>query len=466
MTNVLTVHNPYTGEVVGEVPCCHVDDLNRRVETAALGAAEMRTTTLHERRRMLAASAGRLMEHRAELSALLTSESGKTIRETRAEVERAASIFELAAAELVGPTGDVLALDALPNGAGMLGYCMREPRGVIGAITPWNVPLALAAHKIAPALAAGNSVVLKPAEQTPLSSLLMCKLLVEAGIPGNALVVCTGLGEEVGAAVVRHPGIAMVSFTGSREVGVALPAAAGFKKVSLELGGNSPLVVTPSANLEAAAVAIVRGAFAVAGQLCISVQRVIAHRSVMANLVSLVSAATSRLVVGDPASEATNVGTLISSEACQRVERLVDDLRLAGAQVLTGGNRLGDCVYQPTVLAAVVRDHPAVHQEAFGPIVMFITYDQFSEAVQIANSTEYGLNAAIWTTNHDEAMEGARLLQAGTVIINESTTFRSDLMPYGGIKQSGMGREGVRFAMEEMSVYKTVCFGKPAQSVY
>lgn len=459
MTNVLTVRNPYTGEVVGEVPCCHVEDLNRSVETAALGAAEMRATTLHQRRRMLAASAERMVAHRAELSALLTSESGKTIRETRAEVARAASIFELAAAELVAPTGEVLALDALPNGAGMLGYCMREPRGVIGAITPWNVPLALAAHKIAPALAAGNSIVLKPAEQTPLSSLLMCKLLVEAGIPANALVVCTGRGDEVGAALVRHPGIAMVSFTGSREVGVALPSAAGFKKVSLELGGNSPLVVTPSANLEAAAGAIVRGAFAVAGQLCISVQRVVAHRSIMANLVSLVSEATSKLVVGDPASEATDVGTLISSEACQRVEGLVNDLRQAGAQVLTGGNRLGDCVYQPTVLAAVVRDHPAVQQEAFGPIVMFIAYEQFSEAVHIANSTEYGLNAAIWTNNHDEAMAGARLLQAGTVIINESTTFRSDLMPYGGIKQSGMGREGVRFAIEEMSIIKTICYG-------
>jgi glyceraldehyde-3-phosphate dehydrogenase (NADP+) len=465
MANVLTVRNPYTGEVVGEVPCCHVEELNRGVETAAIGAAEMRATTLHQRRRMLAVAAERLVAHRAELSALLTSESGKTIRETCAEVARAASIFELAAAELVAPLGDVLALDALPNGAGMLGYCMREPRGVIGAITPWNVPLALAAHKIAPALAAGNSVVLKPAEQTPLSSLLMCKLLVEAGIPANALVVCTGLGEEVGAALVRHPGVAMVSFTGSREVGVALPAAAGFKKVSLELGGNSPLVVTPSANLEAAAGAIVRGAFAVAGQLCISVQRVIAHRSIMANLVSLVSEATSKLVVGDPASEATDVGTLISSEACQRVEGLVNDLRQAGAQVLTGGSRLGECVYQPTVLGAVVRDHPAVQQEAFGPIVMFIAYEQFSEAVQIANSTEYGLNVAIWTNSHDEAMAGARELQAGTVIINESTTFRSDLMPYGGIKQSGMGREGVRFAIEEMSITKTICYGRSPGSL-
>ncbi len=464
MGDKLTVRNPYSGEVVGFAPRNMVREVDEAIETAREGAAGMRATTLHDRRRMLTGAAGQLQEHRDELSVLLTREAGKTIRETRAEVDRAASIFDLAAAELVAPPGDVLALDALPNGAAMTGYCMREPRGIIGGITPWNVPLALAAHKIAPALAAGNSIVLKPAEQTPLSSLLLRDLLLNAGVPENGLLVITGLGEEAGDALVRHPNIAMLSFTGSREVGVRLPAAAGFKKVSLELGGNSPLVVTPSANLEATANAIVRGAFAVAGQLCISVQRVIAHRTILGDLLTMVSEVASKLVVGDPVSDTTDVGTLISREACDRIEKLVADLKSAGAQVVVGGKREAECIYLPTVLTSVEHGGRMLQQEAFGPVVMFLQYTQFDEAIAIANSTDYGLNAAIWTNNYEEAMRAARELQAGTVIVNESTTFRSDLMPYGGIKQSGMGREGVRFAIDEMSVMKTVCFGRPISS--
>ncbi len=461
MSDKFTVRNPYSGEVVGSASRNGTIEVNQGVELASAGADAMQATSLHDRRGMLADAARRLLQRRDELSQLLTRESGKTIRETRAEVDRAAAIFELASAELVAPLGDVLALDAMPNGVGMIGYCMRQPRGIIGAITPWNVPLALAAHKIAPALAVGNSIVLKPAEQTPLSSILMCEILADAGVPANALVVCTGLGEEAGVALVRHPKVAMISFTGSREVGIQMPAVAGFKKVSLELGGNSPLLVTPSSNLAAAANAIIRGAFAVAGQLCISVQRVIAHRSIVSDLLDRVCTGVSNLVVGDPVSETTDMGTLISSEACTRIENLVNQLKRSGAGVLTGGRREGECIYLPTVLTSVNNNEPSVAKEAFGPVVMFLQYEHFEEAVAIANGTEYGLNAAIWTNDYEEAMLGARTLQAGTVIINESTAFRSDLMPYGGIKQSGMGREGVRFAMEEMSVTKTICFGKP-----
>ena len=453
----LAVVNPYTGDEVGQVKRSSPEDVANAVQRAQEGAQQMRAMPLHRRAAILMETAQRLVQRVDTLATLITAESGKTIRETRAEVARASGIFQLAAEETRRLHGETLPFDALANGEGRTGYWLREPVGIVGAITPWNVPLALAAHKIAPALGAGNAVVHKPAEQTPLSALLLEQILRQAGLPEAAFAVVTGTGEEAGDALVTDPDVPFVSFTGSREVGMRLPARAGFKRLALELGGNSPVIVTPSADLEAAAEAIVRGGFAVAGQLCISVQRVIAHHSIMEALIAQIVPRVRALVVGDPTDEKTDVGTLINMRACDRVEQSIEQARRAGARLLTGGERLGPSVYAPTVLDHVEQETPLAMEEAFAPLLLLMRYDTLDEAIAIANATPYGLNAGIYTNDLREAMSAAHEIVAGAVMINDVPTFRSDLMPYGGRKQSGLGREGVRFAMEEMTDLKVVC---------
>ena len=429
------------------------------VAEGAGGARTMRAMPLHRRAAILAATARRLVAETEPLARLITSESGKTIRETRAEVARAAGIFQLAAEETRRLHGETLPFDAFAGGEGRTGYWTREPVGVVGAITPWNVPLALSAHKIAPALGAGNAVVHKPAEQTPLCALRLAEILYEAGLPENALRVVTGLGEEAGDALVTHPDVAFVSFTGSREVGMRLPGRAGFKKVALELGGNSPVIVTPSADLDAAAEAIVRGGFAVAGQLCISVQRVIVQATVRERLADLILPRVQALRVGDPMDESTDVGTLIDGRACDRVMQALEEARQAGATV-RGRRRTAweQTRSRPPCWKTSRRDAPLALEEAFAPLIVLMPYTTLDDAIALANATPYGLNAGIYTNDLREAMTAAREIVAGAVMINDVPTFRSDLMPYGGRKQSGLGREGVRFAMEEMTELKVVCF--------
>ena len=455
---MLAVINPFTNAEIGAVPRGTTADVAQAVSEAQAGARIMRVMPLHRRAAILSEAARGLRAQAESLAQTITSETGKTIRETRAEVERAAGIFQLAAEETRRLHGETLPFDAFPNGEGRTGYWTREPLGVVGAITPWNVPLALSAHKIAPALGAGNAVVHKPAEQSPLCALELAQILYKSGLPENALRVVTGLGEEAGDALVTHPDVGFVSFTGSREVGMRLPGRAGFKQVALELGGNSPVIITRSANLEEAADAIVRGGFAVAGQLCISVQRVIAHQSVREELARLIVPRVRALRVGDPVDETTDVGTLIDERACDRVAQAVDAARNAGATVRAGGERLRPTVYAPTVLENVSPDAPLALEEAFAPLILLMSYATLNRAIALANATPYGLNAGIYTNDLSEALIAAREIEAGSVMINDVPTFRSDLMPYGGRKQSGLGREGVRFAMEEMTELKVVCF--------
>lgn len=456
--DTLAVMNPFTGAEVGRVGRGTADDVNAAVQVAQRGARLMRAMPLHRRAGVLSETARQLTLDAEAMARLITSESGKTIRETRAEVARTAGIFALAAEETRRLHGETLPFDAFAGGEGRTGYWTREPVGVVGAITPWNVPLALSAHKLAPALGAGNAVVHKPAEQTPLCALRLCVLLRQAGLPDEALQVVTGTGEEAGDALVTHPDVTFVSFTGSRAVGMRLPSRAGFKRVALELGGNSPVIITPSADLEAAAEAIVRGGFAVAGQLCISVQRVIAHISVQEELASLIVPRVRALRVGDPSDETVDVGTLIDERACTRVAQAIDAARNAGANVITGGERVGTTGYAPTVLDKVSPHSPLAIEEAFAPLIMLMPYATLDEAIALANATPYGLNAGIYTNDLKEVQTAAREIEAGSVMINDVPTFRSDLMPYGGRKQSGLGREGVRFAMEEMTELKVVCF--------
>ncbi len=461
VSSEIVVINPYSGERVGAVPAGTAEDVGQAVLEAAKGAQIMRDMPLHKRAEILFRTGQRLLQETEPLARLIVSEAGKTLREARAEVGRAAGIFQLGAEETRRLHGETLPFDALPNGIGRTGYWTLEPVGIVGAITPWNVPLALTAHKIAPALGAGNAVVHKPAEQTPLNALRLYALMVECGLPESAIRVVTGTGEVVGDALVRHPDVAFVSFTGSREVGMKLPGRAGFKRVALELGGNSPVIVTASADLAAAAEAIVKGGFAVAGQLCISVQRVIAHRSIREALEAEILPRVKALVTGDPMDERTDVGPLIDSTACERVAALIEEARQSGARTLVGGAAIEGSLFDPTVLTDLPANSRLAIEEAFAPLITLISFDTLGEAIAMANATPYGLNAGIYTNTLSEALRAAREIVAGAVMINDAPSFRSDLMPYGGRKQSGLGREGVRFAMEEMSERKVVCFNHP-----
>lgn len=454
----IVVLNPYSGAEVGQVPAGTSADIDAAVKQAQEGAEQMRQMPLYRRAEILTATGQILLRETETLARLITAEAGKTIRETRAEVARAAGIFQLAAEETRRLHGETVPFDALSNGAGRTGYWTRTPLGVVGAITPWNVPLALAAHKIAPALGGGNAVVFKPAEQTPLHSLRLVEALREAGLPENALRCVTGDGAVVGDALVTHPDVALLSFTGSREVGLKLPGRAGYKRVTLELGGNSPVIITPTADLPDAAEAIVRGGFAVAGQLCISVQRVLVHESVLERLTAELLPRIRALRLGDPKEESTDVGTLISPDACARVAEAVETAKQAGATVLIGGERVGRSAYAPTVLTEVDATSALAREEAFAPLLLLMSYRTFDEAITLANATPYGLNAGIYTNDLVEALRAAEEIDAGSVLINDVPTFRSDLMPYGGRKQSGLGREGVRFAMQEMTEPKLICF--------
>lgn len=454
---VFEVSNPFSGDVIEVVARGSAQHAQWAVDAAVKGAQAMREMPVYRRAAILNEVA-RLIEQESEaLASLLTRENGKTIRDSRTEVARAASIFRLAAEECKYLTGEQVPFEAAANGEGRFGFWVHEPVGVVAAITPFNVPLALAAHKVAPALAAGNAVVLKPAEQTPLTSLHLAQLLYRAGVPVEAVSVITGFGEEVGQPLIENPAVNYVSFTGSRAVGQQLPKWAGAKKITLELGGNAAVIVTPTANLEEAAKAIVLGGYRLAGQLCISVQRVLAHESIQLALTEQVAAQVETLKVGDPMDEATDVGPVIDYDALQRITEWVKEAVSAGAKPVVGA-RSQPPFYLPTLLTETPPNARLNCEEVFGPVVSVQAYSDFEDAIAQANSTVYGLQMGIFTNDLQEAFRAARELQAGGVMINDSSAYRSDLMPYGGVKESGLSREGIRWAMEHMTNPKVVCF--------
>lgn len=447
----------YDGRVVDSVPLASRDDVQRAVASAARGAVQMREMTALERSTVLKKTSELLVQRLESIARLLALEVGKTIREARAEVQRTARLFDWAAEEAKRITGETIPFDAAFGAADRVGYYIRVPVGIVAAITPFNVPLALAAHKLAPALAAGNSVVFKPATSTPLADLELVRALLDAGLPADAINALTGRGSVVGDAIVAAPEIRMVTFTGSREVGKVLTARAGFKKLTMELGGNAPCIVRPSADVERAAEAIVRGGFAIAGQNCISVQRVLAHSAVYDRLLTEVVDRARALRVGNPLDEATDMGPLVSEAEAVRVQSWIEEAVQKGARLMTGGRRQG-ALLEPTVLADVPFDCRISRDEVFGPVVAFYQVDDLEDAVRIANDVDYGLQSGVFTQDVDEAFWLARRLEAGGVWINDVSTFRVDFMPYGGMKGSGYGREGVRFAIEEMTEHKVIAF--------
>ncbi len=446
----LEVRNKYSGEVVGTIPEARREEVEAAVEAARRAAEVMAELPAHRRGEILRRAAELIRERREEFARTIAAEAGKALKFARIEVDRGISTFTVASEEAKRIHGETVPMDAVPAGEGYFGFWVRRPVGVVAAITPFNFPLNLVAHKVAPALAAGNSVVLKPASSTPLTAVLLCQVLQEAGLPPGAVNLVVGPGSTVGEWLVTDPRVAKVSFTGSPPVGRRITEIAGIKKVTLELGNTSPVVVAPDVDLEFVARRCAVGAYYNSGQVCISVQRIYAAEGAYEPFVERFVRASEEMVVGDPLDERVDVGPMIDEREARRIEAWVEEALAGGARALTGHRRQG-AVYWPTVLVDVKPDMKVVAQEAFAPVASVIRADDFEQALEQANATEYGLQAAVFTRDVDRLFRAVRKLNFGGVIVNDTPAYRADHMPYGGVRGSGIGREGVRYAIEEMT---------------
>ncbi len=445
---VLEVRSPYDGTVVGAVPVGSAALLDRAV---AVAVARHRAGPLpaHERAAVLDRAARLLMERLDEFARSITAESAKPLSTARTEATRALDTLRFSAAAARTVTGEMVAMDASENGVGKVGYVMRVPIGVVAAISPFNFPLNLVCHKIAPAVAAGCPVVLKPASSTPLTALRIARLFEEAGLPPGWLNVIPASG-KVASHLVTHEDVAMITFTGSPEVGWDIRANAPRKRVGLELGNNAPVIIQPDADLERAAERIVAGGYGFAGQSCISVQRVYAHRSIKEQLRELLAEKVDELVVGDPMDPDTDVSALISTGETDRVAGWIDEALDEGAQLAAGGGRGPRDVLCPALLDGVERSMKVSHTEVFGPVVGLTAYDDLDTAIEWANDTRYGLQAGIFTGDLATALEAVQRLDFGGVLVNEVPTWRADQQPYGGVRDSGNTREGPAYAIDEL----------------
>ncbi|MEJ5339668.1 MAG: aldehyde dehydrogenase family protein [Aquificaceae bacterium] len=451
---------PYTGETVAEVSRAMEEDVHRAVELAKEGHRRLSSLTPYERYEILMRASQLLRERSEEFARTLVLEVGKTIREARTEVQRAIQTLIFSAEEAKRVGGEVIPMDAHPNGRGKVGFYIRQPVGVICAITPFNFPLNLSMHKVAPALACGNAVILKPSERTPLTPLMLGEVLLEAGLPPQALSILPGYG-DVGRAMTTHPDVRVVSFTGSRKVGEIITRQAGIKKVVLELGSNSAIVLHKDGDLKKAVHKTVLGGYAIAGQVCISVQRVFVHEELFDHFLEELQHAVEKLKVGDPMQEDTDVGPMIGLSEVQRVQEWIDEALQEGARLVTGGVSCGDralTVLSPTIVSLVPAHVKLFREEAFAPVVVVNPYREVEEAIRMVNDSEYGLQVGVFTRDIGVAWEFIRKINAGGVLINEGPNFRADHMPYGGVKYSGIGREGPRFAVEDYTEIKMVVF--------
>ena len=438
------------------MPACSAADVDRAVAVAkaALQAGAM---PLWKRAEILDRAAARLTERCDEFAEIISREAAKPIKTARVEAERAVGTFQFAAAEARKLSGEMIPLDAIAAGEGKLGFTLRVPIGVVGAIAPFNFPLNLVVHKVAPAIAAGCPVVLKPASQTPFSSIVLAEMLIdECGLPADQLQIVTGGGGTVGNALVDHPDIALITFTGSPDVGWGIRARAPRKRVGLELGNNAPVIIEPDGDWEGAAAKIRMAGFSHAGQSCISTQRIYVHSSIAHAFTDALAAGVDSLVVGDPSEEATDVSALISVKERDRVKSWIDEAVDGGATVVSGGDIGDDGVLRPTILTGVLPDMKVCTGEVFGPVVGIAAYDDLDDALRLANDTAYGLQAAIFTSDIAKGLLAIRTLDFGGVLVNEVPTWRADQQPYGGLRDSGNTREGPAFSVKEMTEIRMV----------
>lgn len=453
----IEVRDPMDGSVVDTVPAAGRDDVARALSSAQAGFEVSRNMPVHQRSEILANTARRVDAARDEFAELIARESSKTIREARKEVSRAVKTLTVSAEEASRISGETLPFDSFPGGENREGYYMRVPVGIIVAITPFNDPLNLVVHKVGPAIAGGNAVVLKPSTLTPLSALKLAEEFLQGGLPGNVLSVVTGWGQVIGDPLVTDPRVRMISFTGGTEAGRQIVRKAGLKKIGMELGSNSPVIVMDDCDLDRAVELSVSGAFWAAGQNCLGVQRIYVHEPVFDAFRDAFVERTREYKIGDKLDEATDMGPVITEAEARRVVEWVQEAVRQGARLLTGGNREGTLV-EPTVLEETPPDVRLSCEEVFGPAISLYRVKTLEEAVEKSNGVPYGLHAAIFTRDIQRAFFAVRHLEAGGIMVNDSTDYRLDMMPFGGVKQSGLGREGIRFALQEMTEPKVVCF--------
>lgn len=453
--DTITVTNPYSGEVLDTVPRATTDDVDAALAGAVEGAAIMRAMPAYERAKILFKAADLMEARQADLGRTISLEEGKTLKEGVFEAGRAVETMRLSAEEARRITGEVLPLDAAPGGSGKLGFTLRIPCGVVVAISPFNFPLNLVVHKVGPALAAGNSVVVKPPSDTPLSALRLVEILLEAGLPELGIACLTGSGGTLGEALCRDERVRKITFTGSVEVGKQICSMAGLKRVTMELGSNSPLIVLPDADLNKVAEAVIASGYGNAGQVCISTQRVIADQQIYNDLLETLKPRVAAITTGDPLAESTRMGPMIRERDAERVRAWIDEAVAGGARLLVGGERKGNVV-SAALLADVRPEMKISCQELFGPAVGVTRAADIDEAIRLANDPHYGLAAGIFTENLDHALRFAREVDAGNLHINWGPGWRADLMPYGGLKESGLGKEGPKYAIQEMLETKMV----------
>ena len=451
--HALDVTTPWDGTSVGRTWAGGDEAFEKAAQGAVSATTVMRDWPVHARVRTLREVAAALRTDRDTWAGILAGEAGKPLREALTEVDRAAFTFDAAADEASRLGGDVVPLDVAPHGEGRIAFTRRVPIGPIAAITPFNFPLNLAAHKLAPALVAGNPIVLKPATKTPLSALVLARLLHDAGVPPGGLSVLPLL-RNAADRLVTDDRFALLTFTGSSAVGWDMKARAGRKRVVLELGGNAGVIIDASANLDVAVRRVVAGGFTYAGQSCISVQRVYVHDAIADAFTETLVAVVAALKTGDPFDPATDVGPMITAGDVERIDAWVRNAVADGARVLTGGRAVGPATYAPTVIGDVPAFARICREEVFAPLVGLYRFSTLDEAVTAVNTSRYGLQAGIFTRDLPHAMEAFRRLEVGGVVVNDVPSYRVDSMPYGGVKDSGTGREGPRYAIEEMTELK------------
>ncbi|WP_286231531.1 aldehyde dehydrogenase family protein [Neobacillus mesonae] len=457
--NYTSLISPYSEEIIGEIPTATEEEVEKAIEAAYRAREVMAKMPAHKRSAILEKLVSLLEARADEAAEIIALEAAKPITITKGEVARTIQTYKFAAEEAKRIHGETIPLDAAPGGENRVAYTVREPLGVIGAITPFNFPMNLVAHKVGPAIAAGNTIVLKPASQTPLSSYFLADLLHEAGLPSGALNVVTGSGRVAGEKLVTDPRVQAITFTGSPAVGIGIRNKAGLKRVTLELGSNAALIVDKGVDVDKIIPRCVTGAFSFQGQVCISLQRVYIHESLFDTFVEKFVDASAKLQIGDPLNPKTDVSALISKGDVKRTLDWIEEAKQHGAEVAAGGRAEGN-VLLPTILLNADKALKVSCQEVFAPIVIINKVQSVEEAFELVNDSRYGLQAGIYTENINTALLAAEKLHVGGVMINDIPTFRVDNMPYGGVKESGVGREGIKYAVEEMTEMKLVVFNR------
>lgn len=449
------LHSPYTGEVLAHIAQATIEDAKKAIEGAHAAFQAFKDRPAYERAQILANAVHLLEQRKEEAARIIASEAAKPIKAARMEIVRTIQTYQFAAEEAKRIYGERIPMDAAVGGENRIGFTMRVPMGVVSAITPFNFPFNLVAHKVGPAIAAGNTIVLKPAEKTPLSALFLAELFQEAGLPDGVLQIIPGLGPELGPVLNTHPYVKNITFTGSPRVGKEIRKLAEFRKVTLELGSNSALIVDEGIDADAIMDRVVEGAFSYNGQVCISIQRIYVHRSLYETFLKKLVARTKQLVIGSPFDENTDVTAVINKDSLERLASWIAEAVQMGAKVECGGEVQGP-VMTPAVLTAVPHQAKVIQEEVFGPIVSVMPFESMEDAIRLVNDSRYGLNAGVYTRDIHRAFVCVHEIETGGVLINDIPTYRLDHMPYGGIKDSGTGREGVKFAVTEMMEEKFV----------